>query len=389
MAVTFDTTLAGIAKPYPKIELHVHLEGTVRAHTLLQIAKRNDYPLPADTVEGLAELYRFRDFRHFIEVWILTTNALQTEADFRQMVVDYAAEAASHGAVYLEGIFSPAERVRRGCGWEDVFEGVCGGAQEARELHGVEVRLTPDIPRGFPEDEARATVEWSARYRDRGVVGIGLGGLEAEYPPEPYAETFMLAKSLGLGSVPHAGEVAGAESVRGALDSLQADRLRHGIRAEDDPGLVRELADRGTVLDVCPFSNLRTGAVRTLAEHPLPRLVAAGVRCSISTDDPAMFDTDLSRDYEAAASLGLDPHSFFDAGLEGAFRGDGLELDGGWHCHGAVDRHHRRHLRARLALLEPPARTPALRLPATVPAAKTDAYSTSSGRLSAIAVSNE
>ena len=304
--------------PYPKIELHVHLEGTVRAHTLLEIAKRNDYPLPADTVEGLAELYRFRDFRHFIEVWILTTNALQTEADFRQMVVDYAAEAASHGAVYLEGIFSPAERVRRGCGWEDVFEGVCGGAQEARELHGVEVRLTPDIPRGFPEDEARATVEWSARYRDRGVVGIGLGGLEAEYPPEPYAETFMLAKSLGLGSVPHAGEVAGAESVRGALDSLQADRLRHGIRAEDDPGLVRELADRGTVLDVCPFSNLRTGAVRTLAEHPLPRLVAAGVRCSISTDDPAMFDTDLSRDYEAAASLGRDQRSFFDAGLEGA-----------------------------------------------------------------------
>src|SRR5213078_4973517 len=171
---------------------------------------------------------------------------------------------------------------------------------------------------GFPEDEARATVEWSARYRDRGVVGIGLGGLEAEYPPEPYAETFMLAKSLGLGSVPHAGEVAGAESVRGALDSLQADRLRHGIRAEDDPGLVRELAGRGTVLDVCPFSNLRTGAVASLAEHPLPHLVAAGVRCSISTDDPVMFDTDLTRDYEAATSFGIAPRTFYDAGVAGA-----------------------------------------------------------------------
>jgi aminodeoxyfutalosine deaminase len=310
------------SRPYPKIELHVHLEGTVRAHTLLEIANRNDYPLPADTVEGLAGLYRFRDFRHFIEVWILTTNALQKEADFRQMVVDYAAEAASHGAVYLEGIFSPAERVRRGCGWEDIFEGVCNGAQEARELHGVEIRLTPDIPRGFSQDEARATVEWSARYRDRGVVGVGLGGLEAEFPPEPYAEVFALAKSLGLGSVPHAGEAAGAESVRGALESLQADRLRHGIRAEEDPGLVRELAGRGTVLDVCPLSNLRTGAVRTLAEHPLPRLVAAGVRCSISTDDPAMFDTDLSRDYDAATSFGLDPGTFFDAGVEGALCDD-------------------------------------------------------------------
>jgi aminodeoxyfutalosine deaminase len=304
--------------PYPKIELHVHLEGTVRAPTLLEIAKRNDYALPADTVEGLQELYRFTDFRHFIDVWILTTNALKKEADFRQIVVDYAAEAASHGAVYLEAIFSPAERVRRGCSWDDVFEGVCSGAEEAKELHGVEIRLTPDIPRGFTQEEARETVDWCARYMDRGVVGVGLGGLEAEFPPEPYEAVFKHAKTLGLGSVPHAGEVAGAASVRGALEKLQADRLRHGIRAEEDPGLVRELADRGTVLDICPLSNLRTGAVTHLRDHPLPRLVAAGVLCSISTDDPAMFDTDLSRDYEAATSFGLDPRSFYDAGVTGA-----------------------------------------------------------------------
>jgi aminodeoxyfutalosine deaminase len=302
----------------PKIELHVHLEGTVRAQTLKQIAKRNDYALPDD----LDELYRFRDFRHFIEVWILTTNALQTAEDFRQMVVDYAAEAAAHGAVYLEGIFSPAERVRRGVSWQDAYEGVCDGAQAARELHGVDVRLTPDIPRGFTQEEARATVEWAARYRDRGVVGVGLGGLEAEYPPEPYAEVFALARSLGLGSVPHAGEVAGAASVRGALEALGADRIRHGIRADEDPGLVRELAARGTVLDVCPLSNVRTGAVASLAEHPLPRLVAAGVLCSISTDDPAMFDTDLTRDYEAAESLGLAPRAAFEAGVAGALCDD-------------------------------------------------------------------
>ncbi len=303
---------------YPKIELHVHLEGTVRPATLLEIARRNDYPLPAATVEGLQELYAFRDFRHFIEIWVLTTNALRTEADFRQTVVDYAEEAASHGAVYLEGIFSPAERVRRGVAWEVIFEGVCAGAQEARERHGVEVRLTPDIPRGFTQEEARATVEWAARHRERGVVGVGLGGLEAEFPPEPYENVFRLAKSLGLGSVPHAGEVAGAASVRGALEALGADRLRHGIRAVEDPGLVRELAGRGTVLDVCPLSNLRTGVVASLAEHPLPRLAAAGVRCSISTDDPAMFDTDLSRDCEAATALGLEPRAFYEAGVAGA-----------------------------------------------------------------------
>ncbi len=301
-------------EPSPKIELHVHLEGTVRPDTLREIARRNDYALPDD----LAALYRFRDFAHFIEVWILTTNALRTDADFRQMVVDYAEEAAAHGAVYLEGIFSPAERVRRGVAWEELFEGVCAGAQEARELFGVEIRLTPDIPRGFSQEEARATVEWAARYRERGVVGVGLGGREADFPPEPYADVFRLAHSLGLGSVPHAGEAAGAASVRGALEALGADRIRHGIRAVEDPGLVAELAGRGTVLDVCPISNLRTGVVRSLSEHPLPQLVAAGVRCSISTDDPAMFGTDLTRDYEAAGSLGVSPRAAYEAGLAGA-----------------------------------------------------------------------
>ena len=290
----------------------------MRPDTLREIAKRNEYALPDD----LDSLYAFRDFAHFIEVWILTTNALRTEEDWRQMVVDYAEEAASHGCVYLEGIFSPAERVRRGCAWEEIYEGACDGAEEAREQHGVEVRLTPDIPRGFTQEEARATVEWAARFRDRGVVGVGLGGLEAQFPPEPYEEVFALAHSLGLGSVPHAGEAAGAPSVRGALEALRADRIRHGIRAVEDPGLVAELAGRGTVLDVCPLSNLRTGVVRSLEEHPLPQLVAAGVRCSISTDDPAMFDTDLTRDYEAAASLGVSPRAAYEAGLAGALCDD-------------------------------------------------------------------
>jgi aminodeoxyfutalosine deaminase len=303
---------------YPKIELHVHLEGTVRPETLLEIARRNEYALPADTVEGLRELYSFRDFEHFIEVWILTTNALRTREDFRQVVVDYAAEAASHGAVYIEGIFSPSERVRRGVAWDDIFGGYCDGAEEARELHGVEVRLTPDIVRGFPLDEAEPVVRYSAKYADRGVVGVGLGGLEAQYPPEPYAPVFELAKDEGLGSVPHAGEVAGPASVRGALDALGADRIRHGFRAVEDTELVAELAQRGIVLDISPVSNVRTGAVASLAEHPLPALVGAGVRCSISTDDPAMFDTDLTRDYDAAASLGVDARSAYEAGVEGA-----------------------------------------------------------------------
>jgi aminodeoxyfutalosine deaminase len=205
--------------------------------------------------------------------------------------------------------------VRRGVSWDEVYSGFRDGAQEAKELHGVEVALTPDIPRGFTLDEARRTVSYAVRY---GMAGVGLGGLEAQFPPEPYAEVFREARAEGLASVPHAGEVVGPASVWGALEALEADRVRHGIRAVEDPALVRELAAREIVLDVCPISNLRTGAVTSLEEHPLPTLVEAGVLCSISTDDPAMFDTDLTRDYEAARCLGLDPRAAYDAGVAGA-----------------------------------------------------------------------
>jgi aminodeoxyfutalosine deaminase len=303
---------------YPKIELHVHLEATVAPSTLLEIARGNDYALPATSVSELAELYRYRDFDHFMEVWTLTTNALRRYDDFRQIVVDYAADAHRHGAVYIEGIFSPIERVWRGVDWNEIFAGYCDGAQEARERHGVEVRLTPDITRGAPLDFAFEAVRYAGKYRERGIVGIGLGGEENLYPPEPFEPVFRAAKDAGLASVPHAGEVVGPASVRGALEALDADRIRHGIRALDDPGLVRELAGREIVLDVCPISNLCTGAVGSLAEHPLPRLVGAGVRCSISTDDPQMFDTDLSRDYAAATSLGISPRQFYEAGVAGA-----------------------------------------------------------------------
>jgi aminodeoxyfutalosine deaminase len=302
---------------YPKIELHVHLEGTVRPGTLLEIAQRNGFALPADTPEALAELYRFRDFAHFIEVWIMTTNVLRNADDFRRITVDYAAEAASHGAVYVEAIFSPIERTWRGVDWDELYTGYCDGAQEARELHGVEMRLTPDITRSAPLDDAALSVGYALKYRDRGVVGIGLGGEEALYATDGFEHPFELARDGGLASVPHAGEVVGPESVRAALDVLHADRIRHGIRAVEDAALVEELAARGIVLDVCPVSNVRTGVVASLEEHPLPRLTAAGVACSISTDDPAMFDTDLTRELEAARSIGIGPQAAYEAALAG------------------------------------------------------------------------
>lgn len=309
--------------PTPKIELHVHLEGAIRPPMLLEIAARNGVGLPADNEDELTKLYQFKDFEHFLELWLMTTCAVQTEEDFRQVVVGYAGEAVAHGAVYIEGIFTPAERVAGGASWDEVFTGFCDGIEEARETYGIEMRLTPDIPRGLGLEVAMQTARYSIKYRDRGVVGLGLGGPEAPYPPEPFERAFRFAHDGGLGSVPHAGEVSGPESIRGALDALAADRIRHGIRAVEDPRLLDELAARGIVCDVCPVSNVRTGAVDSLDNHPLGLMIAAGVRCSISTDDPAMFDTDLSREYEAAAHLGCPPKLAFHAGVIGALCDDG------------------------------------------------------------------
>ncbi len=301
----------------PKIELHVHIEGTIRPATLLDLARRNDAQLPAQTVEELTALYEFTDFAHFIEVWILTTNCLRSRADFHQVVLDYAAEAAGFGAVYLEAIFSPAERVARGVRWEDIFEGYLDGALEARERYGVEIRYTPDLYRGLDPAIAEEVARRSVQYRDRGIVGLGLGGMEKGMPSQPYARAFEIARDGGLALVPHAGEGDGPESVR---DILRYDpvRIRHGVRAADDPELLQEIRERGIVLDVCPTSNVRTGSVPDLASHPLPVLRAAGIPCSINTDDPAMFGTDLGREYEVAAQLGVSPADAYAAGLAGA-----------------------------------------------------------------------
>lgn len=302
---------------HPKIELHVHLEGTVRPATLLEIARRNGRRLPADTVEGLTTLYEFTDLAHFVQVWLLTTGCLRTASDFRQVVVDYAGEAARFGAVYVESIFSPGEKVTRGVSWDEIFTGYTDGVVEAFERHGVTVRLTPEAHRELDVELAEECARVAVRYRDRGVVGFGLGGREAGNPAEPYRRAFEIARDGGLGIVPHAGEAAGPESIREVL-SMNPARIRHGIRAAEDPGLLAEIVDRGVVLDVCPTSNLRLGCVASLEEHPLPVLRAAGALCTISTDDPAMFGTDLGREYEIAAGLGVSAEDAYLAGVAGA-----------------------------------------------------------------------
>ena len=270
------------------------------------------------TVEELPALYEFRDFAHFIEVWILTTNALRTRDDFRQVVVDYAAEAAAHGAVYVEGIFSPAERVRRGVGWDEVFSGYCDGAQEARELHGVEVRLTPDIPRGFPLDEASRSARYAAKYRDRGVVGLGLGGLEARVP----------ARAVRAGVRARARRRArlGAARRRGRRAGVGARRARRARRRPDPP---RHPRGRGPGL--AARARRAGDRARRLPDlepaHAARSRRSTSIRCRSCSPPASVLDLhrrprDVRHRPDArlrgGGSLGSTPRAFYDAGVAGA-----------------------------------------------------------------------
>ncbi len=316
---------------YPKIELHVHLEATVTPEVLLRVAKRNGADLRYQTVEELEAFYAgASSFEQFIACWIVTSRNLQTYDDFREIVVEYARMARDQGVVYAEAICSPTEPLLRGTPWEVMFEGYCDGCAEAAETFGVDVRLTPDASRDFPARLATTMAKWAVKYRDRGVVALSLGGTERKFPPEKFRRAFAVAREGGLGAAPHAGEFAGGKagvpSIRAALDVLHADRLRHGIRAVDDAALLAELAERGVVCDVCPTSNVRLGAVPSMAEHPLPQMLGAGVKCSISTDDPVLLGTDLPREHEIAIGLGHSPRAMYEHALAGVLCEPGLRV---------------------------------------------------------------
>jgi aminodeoxyfutalosine deaminase len=306
----------------PKIELHLHLEGSVRPATLQRLARRNRVTLPTEDPLSLARLFTFRDFAHFLKIWNLVTGCLRTPDDLRQIVVDYAQEARRHGAVYVEAIFTPQPEQVAEIGLDAMFEGYCTGAAEAEQTHGVIVRLTPEQYRGCDPEFGAAVARTAVRYADRGVVGFGLAGFEGRYPDGPHTDAMRIAAEGGLGLVPHAGELAGPASIRSAL-RMGACRLRHGIRAVEDRHLLIELAEQRVVLDVCPTSNRRLGV--TTADHPLPQLVAAGIACSISTDDPALFDTDLSTEYAVADGLGVSADAAYRAGLAGALCDDATQ----------------------------------------------------------------
>ncbi|MFN2167078.1 MAG: adenosine deaminase [Anaerolineae bacterium] len=285
----------------PKVELHVHLEGSIRPSTLLALAQRNGVDLPARDLAGVREFYRFIDFDHFIQVYATISSCLQTVSDYALIAYEFGADLARQNIRYAEVTFTPYPNVARtGLPFDEILAGLNEGRARARAEFGVEFGWVLDISRNDVASRHQVAT-WAVQALDRGVVGFGLGGPEQGFPPEWFADAYAVAREAGLHSVPHAGEVVGPESVWGALRTLGAERIGHGVRCIEDPDLVEYLCRRQIPLEICPTSNLCLGVYPSYEAHPLRHLWEQGLYVTVNSDDPPMFNTDLVREYQVLA----------------------------------------------------------------------------------------
>ncbi len=295
------------AQKIPKVELHVHLEGSMRPGVLLELARRNRVELPAGDEAGLRDWFRFRDFDHFVEIYLTCSRCLRTPEDFRLLTSDVLAEQARQNIVYTEAHFTIQTHLGNGADGEAVRAAIADAVTEAERDLGVTLRLIPDIVRNVSVAAADTTIEWALADTTGLVVAVGLAGIENGYPNEPFRAHFEAARQAGLRLVAHCGEHGGPDSIRSVLDVVDPDRIDHGVRATEDSGLVETLVERKIPLDICPSSNVCLGVYPELASHSFDRLRRAGAAVNVNTDDPPFFDTDLSTEYaRLAKTFGYD-----------------------------------------------------------------------------------
>jgi adenosine deaminase len=287
----------------PKVEIHLHLEGAIPHAALWELVQKYGGDPSVPSLESLNRRFKYRDFPHFIDTWVWKNDFLGEYEDFTFIAGAVARDLANQNIRYVEAFFSPSDFARHGLTTQRLTEAIRAGLDRVPEI---EVALVADMVRDFGPQRAAVTLAEIAEVKELGVVGIGIGGSEQDFPPEPFEAVYEQARRLGFHTSAHAGEVAGADSIWGALRSLRADRIGHGTRAEEDPALLDYLARQGVPLEMCPISNVRTGVVRSLSEHPIRRYFERGILVTVSTDDPKMFGNSLAEEYRLLeAELGF------------------------------------------------------------------------------------
>jgi adenosine deaminase len=279
----------------PKAELHVHLEGTAPPDLIRRIAERNGLPVP-DGVFETADRFAYTDFLDFLQTYDRAASVIRTGQDYRDVTYEYLAGCALDGAIYVELTASPDHAALVGLNDEEHLDGIARGIDAARREFGVESRILISAVRNFGVEQALRVARYAAARPHPYVVGFSMAGDEQNFPAGDYAEPFRIASEAGLGCTVHAGEWAGPESVRAAL-GLPVTRIAHGVRSIEDPPLVAELAERAIVLECCPTSNVVLDVFPSYEDHPLPRLVDAGVRVTLGSDDPPYFGASIGGEY--------------------------------------------------------------------------------------------
>jgi len=283
----------------PKAELHLHLEGSIDPTTLVELRKRHG---KTSTLAEIEQLYSYQDFNGFLMAFKAVTEDLQTTGDYELITYRLMERLKAQNVLHAEVYVSVGVCLWRKQNFDAIFEGLDRGRLQGERDFGISLLWIFDAVRQFGAGAAREVFGTAARYRDRGVVAIGIGGDEQKGPPELFREAYDYAADQGLHLTAHAGENASSESVWGALN-LRAERIGHGLTAAQDPELVEELATRQVPLEICLTSNLRTGACPSLSAHPLRQYFDQGVMVTLNTDDPAMFRTSLGREYQLAQQL--------------------------------------------------------------------------------------
>jgi adenosine deaminase len=288
----------------PTAELHVHIEGTLEPELLVQVAGRNGVALPSTDPEKLRAEYQFTSLQSFLDLYYRNVAALRTEEDFRQLAAAYLARAARAGVRRAEIFFDPQQHLSLGVPLQAVVAGLSSALAEGQAAHGISADLIMCFLRDRGPEDAMATLRAALPYREH-FIGVGLDSAEVGYPPELFRDVFAAAAAEGLHRVAHAGEEAGPGYVWQALDALGAERIDHGIRAMEDPDLIRRLRDDQIPLTVCPMSNVALRACGSLAEHVLPAMLAEGLRATVNSDDPAYFGGYIDANFTAARGMGL------------------------------------------------------------------------------------
>jgi aminodeoxyfutalosine deaminase len=287
----------------PKAELHVHLEGSLPPDLLFELAAKHRVPGIPTSRDAVRSWYEFRDFPHFIEVYLTALDVLRGEEDFARLAHAVITDLARQNVRYAEINVSLFEHLRRGLSAEIVFAGIEAGRTAVEDEHDIAVRWVPDFSGQAGPDAGERTLDAVIEHGPSSVVGFSVAGIEVER--DQFADVFARARAAGLHSLPHAGETHGPDRVWSAVRALGAERIGHGIGAMRDPALVEHLVETQLPLDVSPTSNVRTGAVAALAAHPLPRMIEAGLLVTLNSDDPPMFGTTLLDEYRAAHRMGL------------------------------------------------------------------------------------